>query len=137
MLPPRICGCGNRVAAGAVCACQARRKAAAENARPSARQRGYGAKWERESAAFLARPENRLCACGCGRPAEMVDHIVAHKGDLKLFWRRSNWQAMTKSCNSRKAAREEGGFGNPKKNPPIGGINFAERKINRDGPVLV
>ena len=81
--------------------------------RPSADGRGYDSKWRRESKAFLALPENRLCACGCGQLADMVDHKVAHKGDRHLFWDRSNWQPMARGCNSRKAVREEGGFGNP------------------------
>ena len=33
-------------------------------------------KWQRESKAFLALPENRFCACGCGRVADMVDHVA-------------------------------------------------------------
>lgn len=41
----------------------------------------------------------------------MVDHRKAHKGDMRLFWDRSNWQPMARGCNSRKAVREEGGFG--------------------------
>jgi len=45
--------------------------------------------------------------------ANVVDHIVAHKGDAALFWNRSNWQPMSDRCNSRKAVREEGGFGRP------------------------
>lgn len=43
----------------------------------------------------------------------MVDHRIAHKGDMALFWNRSNWQPYNRSCNSRKAAALEGGFGNP------------------------
>jgi 5-methylcytosine-specific restriction enzyme A len=112
-LPPRLCRCGLTVAAGAVCLCQRRRKAEREKARPGARQRGYSASWEEASKAFLARPENRRCACGCGRIADMVDHRIAHKGDRRLFWDRANWQPMNRRCNSRKAARREGGFGNP------------------------
>jgi 5-methylcytosine-specific restriction protein A len=84
-----------------------------EQARPSARQRGYSARWERESREFLALPGNRHCACGCGRLANAVDHIKAHKGDVALFWDKANWQAMWLGCNSRKAAAQEGGFGNP------------------------
>jgi len=113
MRAPRICQCGLKVAGGAVCVCQQRRKADADKRRPSARQRGYDTRWQRESAEFLARPENKRCACGCGRPATMVDHKVAHKGDLRLFWDRANWQPMNRRCNSRKAASREGGFGNP------------------------
>ena len=110
---PWICACGHRIAAGAACPCQQRRKAEVEKARPSARQRGYDARWQRETAEFLALPQNRYCACGCGRRANMVDHKIAHKGDPVLFWARSNWQPMNRRCNSRKAASREGGFGNP------------------------
>lgn len=44
----------------------------------------------------------------------MVDHRIAHKGDMRLFWDRSNWRPMNRRCNSRKAAATEGGFGNPR-----------------------
>lgn len=43
----------------------------------------------------------------------VVDHIVPHKKDQKLFWRRSNWQALCKPCHDRKTATEDGGFANP------------------------
>lgn len=108
---PRICGCGHKIASGERCPCQVQRAQAAERARPTARQRGYTSKWDRESKAFLALPENRACACGCGRPAGVIDHKEAHKGDQRLFWSRSNWQPMARGCNSRKAVRHEGGFG--------------------------
>jgi len=107
----RICSCGHQVASNAKCACQLAREAA----RQSSSDRGYNAKWQRESAAFLALPSNQFCACGCGRPADMVDHIVAHKGNMKLFWDKKNWQPMNRRCNSRKAAKYEGGFGNPRR----------------------
>lgn len=111
MKAPRVCGCGKRVASGVKCECQRKREAE----RPSARQRGYTAEWERESKAFLALPHNRLCACGCGRDANMVDHRIAHKGDMQVFWDRTNWQPFNRICNSRKAAASEGGFGNLQK----------------------
>ncbi|MEJ0097872.1 MAG: HNH endonuclease [Bauldia sp.] len=110
---PRVCGCGLKVVSGEPCPCERRRRAAAEHARPTARERGYDSKWQRESKAFLNEPQNRFCSCGCGRPADVVDHKVAHKGDKRLFWGRSNWQPMARACNSRKAVRYEGGFGNP------------------------
>ena len=114
MLPPRFCAsCGRRTAAHGVCECRRARKAEREKSRPGARRRGYDGDWEGESEEFLARPENRYCACGCGRLADMVDHIIAHKGDMRLFWSRANWQPMARACNSRKAAKQEGGFGNP------------------------
>lgn len=115
--PPRICSCGKTVQAGAVCECAVARRADYDRGRGNARQRGYDAEWERESAAFLAMPQNKFCACGCGREADMVDHKRAHKGDVKLFRDRTNWQPMNRRCNSRKTVREEGGFGKPSRYP--------------------
>jgi 5-methylcytosine-specific restriction endonuclease McrA len=104
---PHICGCGKLIPAGIICECQRlrmqERNARYEAKRPSARERGYDGKWQVESKAFLALPENRLCACGCGRNADMVDHIIPHRGDKRLFWARSNWQALaTSPCHSRR-----------------------------------
>ncbi len=85
-------------------------------ARKSAHKRGYTKKWQRASKAFLRA--NPLCQCeeckASGRvvAATVVDHIVPHRGDMKLFWDRSNWQAMSKKHHDRKTAREDGGFGN-------------------------
>jgi 5-methylcytosine-specific restriction protein A len=63
--------------------------------------------WRAARAAFLARPENRLCCCGCGRVADMVDHRVPHRGDMALFWDRANWQAMANiPCHQRKRQGE-------------------------------
>ncbi|WP_347335991.1 HNH endonuclease [Rhodopseudomonas palustris] len=111
MKPPRICSCGLKVASGVMCRCQIERKAQADKRRPTARQRGYDSKWQHESKAFLARPENRFCACGCGRIADVVDHIKPHRGDMKLFWDRNNWQPMASSpCHSsRKQSLERKG----------------------------
>jgi 5-methylcytosine-specific restriction endonuclease McrA len=37
-----------------------------------------------------------------------VDHITPHRGDLKLFWQRSNWQALCTPCHSgRKQSQEK------------------------------
>lgn len=100
--------------------------------RPGARRRGYDSKWERESKAFLARPENCLCVCGCGRPADMVDHIVPHKGDQRLFWDRANWQPMNRRCNSRKAALREGAFGKPRSERSYGSPGCRDDGTPRD-----
>ncbi len=83
-----------------------------EKKRGSSRERGYDSAWQKASKAYLKK--HRTCVY-CGNPAECVDHIVAHKGDKNLFWLSSNWAASCIKCNSRKAAKEEGGFGNDKK----------------------
>ncbi|WP_338034702.1 HNH endonuclease signature motif containing protein [Jiella avicenniae] len=71
-------------------------------ARPTARQRGYDSKWERARAAFLAaHPWCRRCeAMGRLHRATVVDHIEPHKGDHKLFWKRSNWQPLCAPCHN-------------------------------------
>ena len=111
---PHICGCGHVIAHGVRCICDERRtrerNARYEANRPSARERGYDSKWQRESKAFLAKPENRYCACGCGRLADMVDHIIPHRGDRRRFWDRRNWQPLASSpCHSRWKQRAERG----------------------------
>lgn len=84
--------------------------------RGSARERGYTGAWERARAAFLRK--HPLCQCddcqeGKRRvtAAQVVDHKVPHKGDMRLFWDSSNWQAMATECHNRKTARDDGGFG--------------------------
>ena len=43
-------------------------------------------------------------------PATVVDHIVPHKGDMALFWDKSNWQGLCAHChNSHKQRREKSG----------------------------
>ena len=35
-------------------------------------------------------------------PATVVDHIIPHRGDKKLFWDESNWQPLCESCHNHK-----------------------------------
>lgn len=78
--------------------------------RASAARRGYGRRWRQARELFLrAHP---LCVA-CGRhglvvPATVVDHITPHKGNRKLFWDRSNWQALCKGCHDEKTLGEQG-----------------------------
>lgn len=95
---PRICGCGHRIASGEHCPCERRRKAEADARRPPARERGYDSKWDRERAAFLKVQGKCL---RCGAQATVVDHKVPHRGDMKLFWNRGNWQPLCKPCHDR------------------------------------
>lgn len=87
--------------------------------RGSASSRGYGRKWQAARADYLsAHPLCVRCReAGRVEAATEVDHIEAHRGDLGLFWRRSNWQALCKPCHSRKTATEDGGFGNADRPP--------------------
>ena len=40
-------------------------------------------------------------------PANVVDHIVPHKGDQALFWDRGNWQALCGHCHDSHKRRQE------------------------------
>src|SRR5687767_9921980 len=76
--------------------------------RSSCDQSLYGTRrWKEASRAF--RRLNPLCRyCeqrGIVRPAEEVDHVIPHKGNLELFWDESNWAPACKRCNGRKAGR--------------------------------
>lgn len=114
-MPSTICPCGHVVPKGTRCDCRARRAVERQKANDARRgtpaARGYTDEWRRESRAFLAALGNPPCACGCSRQADMVDHRIAPKGDMRLFWDRSNWQPYNGLCNRRKNIRSEGGFG--------------------------
>ncbi|AJO76485.1 HNH endonuclease [Pseudomonas sp. MRSN 12121] len=77
-------------------------------------QRGYGYKWQKAREVWLR--DNPLCVyCErAGRVAAgvVVDHKVAHRGDMDLFWDRSNWQTLCKHCHdSVKQAEEAADWG--------------------------
>lgn len=111
--PALVSGAGGRCEKHPYTADQHRRQA--ERNRGTAHERGYTSAWQKARAAFLAK--HPLCA-ECERnsvvaAASVVDHIVPHKGDKVLFWDRSNWQSMCKTCHDRKTATEDGGWGRP------------------------
>lgn len=84
--------------------------------RESPTKRGYNYKWTKARKVFLA--QHPVCECpeckasGHPLPANVVDHIIPHRGNQNLFWDENNWQAMNKRCHDKKTARENGGFGN-------------------------
>ena len=93
---PRVCGlCGGVHRSGERCPKaierDRERKARHDEQRPSASERGYGVKWREARAAFLAK--HPKCV-KCGAPATVVDHVIAHKGDMRLFWDRNNWSPL-------------------------------------------
>lgn len=77
--------------------------------RGTAAQRGYGYRWQKSSAAYLVKHE--LCAAhekkGERVPAMVVDHVIPHRGDMKLFWDPKNWQGLCYACHNEKTARGE------------------------------
>ena len=76
-----------------------------EQQRPSAARRGYGPRWRRARAEYLARHPlcGRCQADGRIKPATTVDHIVPHRGDQKLFWDEGQLGCgMCKRCHDAK-----------------------------------
>ena len=74
----------------------------------TASQRGYNHQWRKARFQWLIA--NPVCAeCKwINVPAKMVvDHIQPHRGDLNLFWNRSNWQTLCKRCHDYKTGRGE------------------------------
>lgn len=112
---------------GAYCeAHQKQKQKRTELTRQSSTQRGYGYKWQKASKAYLKKHPFCECKnCQAGKlqlkPAEAVDHIIPHRGDMKLFWDRSNWQAINKQCHDKKTATEDGGFTGAPAKPKRGG----------------
>lgn len=68
----------------------------------SAHARGYGREWQAARLEFLAA--NPLCIhcqeSGRVQASRVVDHIVPHCGDRRLFWDRDNWQALCIACHN-------------------------------------
>ena len=88
--------------------CEAHKPLHPEEVR-SASSRGYGSAWRKARKAFLqAHP---LCVeCmkeGRYKRADVVDHIIPHRGDHRLFWDINNWQALCKRCHDQKTMTKD------------------------------
>lgn len=145
---PKPCAqCGTLTYKGAYCDKHKKvKQKLADSTRKSSTQRGYGYRWQKLSKAYLK--SHTLCACAnCqaeikkqrllldladtkednyylsikipSLAANVVDHKKPHRGDMKLFWDRTNWQPMNEICHNKKTATEDGGFTGAK--PSIGG----------------
>jgi 5-methylcytosine-specific restriction endonuclease McrA len=78
-----------------------------DRGRPNANARGYTYQWSKAAKAFLALyPLCAECMRHCiTAAATVVDHIIPHRGDKKLFWSRSNWQSLCKPCHDSKTGK--------------------------------
>lgn len=112
-------GCGALVEGRYCPAHERERQKAVDAARPTASERGYGSRWQKARATFLQR--HPLCAecerVGRVTAASVVDHVVPHKGDQRLFWDTSNWQPLCTTCHGRKTATQDSGFARRRPRP--------------------
>lgn len=69
----------------------------------------YGYKWQQARLGFLKK--NPLCedhqARGVFVQATVVDHKVPHRGNMKVFWDKSNWAGLCKHCHDSHKQRLE------------------------------
>ncbi|MET3196053.1 HNH endonuclease [Gottfriedia sp. OAE603] len=81
--------------------------------RKSSNQRGYNYKWQLARERFLKQNPLFVHCKNEGKyiSATVVDHIIPHKGDMKLFWDSKNCQPLCKHPHDVKTATEDGGFG--------------------------
>lgn len=102
--PCRQPGCPSFCKPGQVYCPQHAPELSSDALRGSAAFRGYDRKWQAARKVYLQR--NPLCSVclkdGKLTPATVVDHIVPHRGDQRLFWDEKNWQPLCKSCHDRK-----------------------------------
>ena len=102
MRPCRHPGCPNLCDKGVYCL--QHMEFSSDRMRGGADARGYNAEWRRARKAFLQK--HPLCSecrkVGKLTPATVVDHIIPHRGDRKLFWDENNWQPLCKSCHDQK-----------------------------------
>ncbi len=76
--------------------------------RKSAAARGYGGRWRKERASYLAlNPWCAMRGAGCTLIATLVDHKTPHRGDMVLFWDVNNWQSLCSHCHSSHKQRIE------------------------------
>jgi 5-methylcytosine-specific restriction protein A len=95
--PLRPCckpGCANLVANGY---CNSHQKAVVDN-RPTASQRGYGARWQKWRKWYLIN--NPMCVDCSIKPASEVHHIKKLTDYPELQYVNNNVMALCKSCHS-------------------------------------
>ena len=75
----------------------------------TAHEQGYTFAWHKARTAYLAaHPLCAMCARrGRAVPANVVDHIIPHRGDRDLFWNEDNWQSLCAPCHNGPKRREE------------------------------
>jgi 5-methylcytosine-specific restriction protein A len=88
--------------------------------RETRQQRGYTDSWLEYAAWYRSQPENVLCACGCRRPSEHVDHIIPAEPGSDEWWDMEGHQALARACHTRKTIRFDGAYGKSPDVSPAG-----------------
>lgn len=112
---PSLCRCGTIRVDGVCPRCPPKkdkkevRRTDVREQRGSRHERGYTYRWVKYRKWFLARnPKCIECEKkGLYRSSTVVDHVVPHRGNTKLFWDYANHQALCEGCHNEKTARGE------------------------------
>jgi 5-methylcytosine-specific restriction endonuclease McrA len=90
------------------------RKAEADGRRGSARVRGYTTPWDKAAAGHRAKhPLCVYCAMGAwgdaprDTAADLIDHLIPHRGDQAIFWNRRDWVSSCTDCHNGPKQRTE------------------------------
>jgi 5-methylcytosine-specific restriction protein A len=114
MVPPRRCVTCRQLVTTRCATCERVRKQDIDARRGSASERGYGHRWHKVRTAYLR--QHPLCVpcekAGRLTPANVVDHVVPHRGDQALMWDETNFRATCKRCHDQKTARQDSTFVN-------------------------
>jgi len=90
-----------------------KRKEKYESRKPEYSKLYHTQRWIKQSK--LYRRRNPLCVeclkygitTDCtGKNKGCVDHIVPHRGDLRVFWDKDNWQTMCTMHHNQKSGKE-------------------------------
>ena len=94
----------------------------------TAAQRGYGHAWRKAREGYLKKHpfcvmclatagieaqtlEDVIIACTAKRIdtpwANTVDHKIAHRGDMTIFWDKTQWQSLCSTCHNSHAQRRD------------------------------
>jgi 5-methylcytosine-specific restriction protein A len=78
-----------------------------ERMRGNATARGYDSRWREARALFLKQhPLCEICQVeGKIVPATVVDHVIPHRGDPRLFWDQANWESLCERHHNEKTGR--------------------------------
>lgn len=71
------------------------------------RSKPYDRNWRKARLWHLR--EHPLCVecskAGLVVAATVVDHVIPHRGDERLFWLETNWQSLCGGCHASKTAK--------------------------------
>lgn len=110
-------GCGGRADATGCCERHPREpwkrrpdeRKQSDQRRGTSGQRGYDSRWQKARRTYLSH--HPLCveceALGRVAAATVVHHVVAHRGDQRLFWDVGNWAALCRMHHDRHTAAGE------------------------------